>query len=223
MMNIRLCGFHLSNYHNKVRVALLEKGISFQEDSNMHPSQRDEFLALSPMGKVPYIEVEGMRIRESSVIFEYLEEAYPEKPLLPKHPLERARVRELMAFLELHLELVARRLYGAVFFGGKISDEAKAQVEADLKKGLRAFNMLAKFNPYVAGSEFTLADCAAGVHLPVIGIATRIAYQRDFLEDIPKAKEYLAMIKQRPAFAKVEADRKAAQELMLAKTMQGRR
>ncbi len=50
---LRLCGFHLSNYHNKVRLALLEKGIPFQEDTNVHPSQRDEYLAVSPMGKVP--------------------------------------------------------------------------------------------------------------------------------------------------------------------------
>jgi len=219
---IRLCGFHLSNYHNKVRIALLEKGISFQEDSNVHPSQRDEYLAVSPMGKVPYIELEdGVRIRESEVILEYLEEAYPEKPLLPKDPLARARVRELITFMELHMELVVRRLYGAVFFGGKVSDETRQEVEKDITRGIRAFKALAKFDPFVAGKELTLADCAAGVHLPLVTLATRIAYSRDYLEDVPQVKPYLAMLKQRPAFAKVDADRKAAQELLLAKTLQG--
>ena len=100
---IKLCGFRISNYHNKVRIALLEKGIAFDEDCEVHPSQKDDYLLKSPMGKVPYLEVDGVRIRESGVILEYLEESYPHKPLLPKEPLERARVRETVVFLELHL------------------------------------------------------------------------------------------------------------------------
>lgn len=219
---LRLCGFHLSNYHNKVRLALLEKGIPFQEDSNVHPSQRDEYLALSPMGKVPYLELEGgVRLRESEVILEYIEDAYPEKPLLPKDPIQRARVRELIAFMELHMELVVRRLYGAIFFGGKVSDETRQEVEKDITKGVRGFKALAKFDPFLAGKELTLADCAAACHLPLVTLTTRIAFSRDYLEDVPQVKGYLAMLKQRPFFAKVDADRKAAQELLMAKTMQG--
>ena len=218
---LRLCGFHLSNYHNKVRLALLEKGIPFQEDSNVHPSQHAEYLAVSPMGKVPYIEVEGMRLRESEVILEYIEEAYPEKPLLPRDPMARGRVRELITFMELHMELVVRRLYGAIFFGGKVSEETRQEVERDITKGVRAFKVLAKFDPYIAGKELTLADCAAACHLPLITLATRIAFSRDYLEDVPQVKPYLAMLKERPYFAKVDADRKAAQELLMANTMQG--
>jgi glutathione S-transferase len=93
---LKLCGFHLSNYHNKVRLALLEKGLPFEEDP-CSPSQKDEWLARSPMGKVPILELDGgRRIAESEVILEYLEEAYPQKPLLPKDPYERAKVRELV-------------------------------------------------------------------------------------------------------------------------------
>jgi glutathione S-transferase len=219
---LRLCGFHLSNYHNKVRLALLEKGIEFQEDSNVHPSQREEYLALSPMGKVPYIEVDGQRLRESGVILEYIEEKYPQNPLLPKDPMQRARVRELITFMELHMELVVRRLYGAVFFGGKVSDETRQEVEKDIAKGVRGFKALARFEPFVAGKELTLADCAAACHLPLVTLTTRIAFSRDYLEEVPQVKPYLAMLKQRPHFAKVDADRKAAQELLMAKTMQGR-
>jgi glutathione S-transferase len=41
---LKLCGFHLSNYHNKVRIVLLEKGIPFEEDATCKPSQQEEFL-----------------------------------------------------------------------------------------------------------------------------------------------------------------------------------
>ena len=207
---IRLCGFHVSNYHNKVRIALLEKGVAFEEDAGVKPSQKDEYLAKSPMGKVPYLEVDGTRIRESSVIMEYLEDAYPEKPLLPESPIERARVREIVIFLELHMELVVRRLYGGLFFGGRFSDETKQQVEKDITKGVRALKAVAKFEPFIGGSALSIADCAAFVHLPLVTLATKTAFGRDYLEDIPQVKPYLKMLGERPAFAKVNEDRKAA-------------
>lgn len=207
---LKLCGFHISNYHNKVRIALLEKDIPFEEDANVRPSQKDEYLAKSPMGKVPYLEVEGARVCESSAILEYLEETFPQKPLLPKDPLQRARVRELVIFIELHMELVVRRLYGGLFFGRSFSEETKLQVEKDIAKGVRALKAVAKFDPFIAGKELTIADCAAFVHLPLVSVATKTAFGRDFLEDIPQMKPYLKMLGERPAFAKVNEDRRAA-------------
>lgn len=207
---IRLCGFRISNYHNKVRIALLEKGIPFEEDENVKPSQEEDYLAKSPMGKVPYLEVGGTRLRESEVILEYLEDAFPQKPLLPKDSLERARVRELVTFIELHMELVVRPMYGPLFSGAALSDETKQQVEKDIAKGVRALKAVARFDPYIAGKVLTIADCAAFVHLPLVTLVTKTAFGRDFLEDIPQMKPYLKMLGERPAFAKVTEDRKAA-------------
>ena len=207
---LRLCGFPVSNYYNKVRIALLEKGVAFEEDENVKPSQEAGYLAQSPMGKVPYLEMDGTRIRESSAILEYLEDAFPHKPLLPKDPIERARVRELVIFIELHLELVARRMYGMLAGGKPVSDETRQRVEKDLGKGVRALKAVVKFEPFIAGKELTIADCAAFVHLPLVTLVTRNFFGRDFLEDIPQVKPYLKMLGERPAFAKVNEDRRAA-------------
>jgi glutathione S-transferase len=216
---LKLCGFHISNYHNKIRIALLEKGVPFEEDPGCSPSQKDEFLARSPIGKVPFLELEGgRRLAESEVIAEYLEEAYPQKPLLPKDPFARAKVRELVKFMELHLELVARRLYPQVFFGrGPASEQTLQAVQKDLAKGVRAFKTLIRFDPYIAGGELTLADCAAFVHLPLVSLTTRHAFGRDCLEDIAALKPYLKMLGERPAFRKVNEDRKAAQASLTKK------
>jgi glutathione S-transferase len=215
---LKLCGFHISNYHNKVRIALLEKGIEHVDDSGCKPSQKDEFLARSPMGKVPFLELDdGRRLAESEVILEYLEEAYPQKPLLPKDPWQRAKVRELITFMELHMELVVRRLYGSVFFGRPPSEEVKQAVEQDIAKGIRGFRALAKFDPYIAGQDLTLADCAAFVHLPLVSLTTKLAYGRDFLEEVPQVKPYLKTLGERPAFKRVNKDRKAAQAALAAK------
>jgi len=207
---IRLCGSHISNYHNKVRIALLEKGVAFEEDAGVKPSQEASYLAQSPMGKVPFLEVNGTRIRESSAILEYLEDAFPQKPLLPKDPIERARVRELVIFIELHLELVARRMYGMLAGGKPVSDETRQRVEKDLAKGVRALKAVVKFEPFIAGKDLTVADCAAFVHLPLVTLVTRNFFGRDFLEDIPQVKPYLKMLAERPAFARVNEDRRAA-------------
>jgi glutathione S-transferase len=193
-----------------VRIALLEKGIAHEEDAGIKPSQDAGLLARSPLGKVPFLDVDGRVLRESGVILEYLEDAYPQKPLLPADPLERARVREIVVFLELHLELVARRMYGMLGGGKPVSDETRARVEKDLAKGVRALQAVAKFEPYIAGGELSIADCAAFVHLPLVTLVTRNFFGRDFLEDIPKVKPYLKMLGERPAFAKVSEDRKAA-------------
>ena len=215
---LKLCGFRISNYHNKVRLVLLEKGIEHEEDASCTPKQSEEYLARSPMGKVPFLEVEGGgRLTESQVIGEYLEEAYPQKPLLPRDPLQRAKVRELVTHMELYLELPVRRTYGFVFFGRPVDEAVKQAVEKDLVKGVRAFKALARFAPYLAGPELTLADCAAFVHLPLVSLATKIGYGRDVLEDVPQLKDYLGMVGQRPAFKQVNEDRKVAQAAAMQK------
>lgn len=214
---LKLCGFAASNYYNKVKMQLMEKGVPFEEEL-VWASQKDEHLARTPIGKIPFIEVGGKQLAESQVIGEYIEDVYPEKPLLPEDPMARAKVRELIEFIELHLELVARRLYREAFFGGSVSEETKKEVERDLTKGVKAFKRLAKFSPYVAGAEFTLADCAAAQHLPLVSMATKRIYGRDFFEDFPQVGAYLKEMNARPSMVKVAEDRKANAKAMAETT-----
>src|SRR5712692_1368247 len=88
----------------------------------------DAYRAKNPTGKYPCLEIEdGSFLGESKVILNYLEDAYPDVPLLPENPLERARVRELMEVIDLYLEWPARSLYPEVFSAvGKVSDEVKS-------------------------------------------------------------------------------------------------
>jgi glutathione S-transferase len=64
----------------------------------------------------------------------------------------------------------------------------------------------------VAGAQFTMADCAALVHLPLISSTTKKIYGEDVLADLP-VQEYVAMMNARPAAQRVNADRKANSEL----------
>lgn len=214
---ITLCGFGVSNYYNKVKLSLLEKNVPFAE-AVVYPSQSDEVLAESPMGKVPFLRTPRGVLSESQVLTEFIEDSWPEPPLYPRDLFDRARCRELIEHIELHLELPARRLYAEAFFTGKASDETKQEVAPLLEKGLKSLTRLARFTPFVAGAEFTHADCAAWVHLPLISQATRKIYGRDFVDEfLPQAKTYLKLIGERPHAQKVNNDRKAAMEAYMAK------
>lgn len=210
---ITLCGFSLSNYYNKVKLVLLEKGIPFTEE-RVETGRRDEaLLQESPLGKVPFIRTPRGSLCESQAIVEYLEALQPEPPLMPADPWAQAKVRELTTFVELHLELVARELYAQAFFGGTVSQANQARVAKLLGKTIPGFKRLAKFSPYIAGDRFTQADCAAFVSLPLVGMAT----QRVLGEDLLLAhqvdwKGYTQFIGQRPSAQKVTADRKADSE-----------
>jgi glutathione S-transferase len=210
---LTLCGFGASNYHNKVKLALIEKGVAFEEEL-VWVGETDP--QASPLGKVPYLKTAQGTLCESSVMLEYIEQAHPAQPLMPKDPFAAAKVRELMTFLDLHLELVARNLYPEAFFGGKVSDSTKEKVGAQLEKNVAAFATLVAFKPFIAGSEMTLADCTAAVHLPLITAVSKTIYGRDFLADLP-VKEYMKMWSERPSMQRVHAERKASQALFMTR------
>ncbi|MDE2372226.1 MAG: glutathione S-transferase family protein [Burkholderiales bacterium] len=207
---ISLHGFTFSNYYNKVKLVLLEKGLPFEEVAVKPGSREEAVLAASPLGKVPYIRDDRGTLCESQVICEYLESRYPQPALMPADPYAAAKVRELITFIELHLELVARRLYPQAYFGGEVSAEVQAKVRHQLERSIPAFRRLARFAPYVAGEGFTLADCSAWTCLPAVGTATQNVLGTDLLLAAGVDwKAYAALIGERPAAARVAADRRA--------------
>jgi glutathione S-transferase len=206
---IKLCGFALSNYYNKVKFVLLEHGIPFEEVFVM-TSQEEALLAHSPLGKVPYIQTEHGDLCESQAIVEYLHARFPEKGIFSADPWEAAKQRELITFVDLHLELVVRDLYKEAFFGGTVTDATKGRVEKLLTRHIAGFRRLAKFDPYLRGANFGVADTAAFVSLPLVGMTTQIIYGRDFLLDAGVDwKRYVKAVGERPAAQRVTADRKA--------------
>ena len=204
---LTLCGFSASNYYNKVKLALLEKDVPFEE-KQVWTDRSPTLLEKSPLGKVPFFEIDGKVLFESQVMLDYVESAYPQKPLIPADPYEAARNRQLIQFMELHLELVARELYFEAFFGGKIADDVKVRVQKQLKRNIAAFGRIANFSPYISGSEFTMADCAATVHLPLIGMATKAIYGEDMMAAYP-VRDYMKLVGERATVKKVTEDRKA--------------
>ena len=207
---ITLCGFAVSNYYNKIKLVLLEKGVPFEERL-VYPWQRELFGGASPLGKIPFIETEHGGLSESQVILEYIEERYPERPLYPSDVFLRAQCRELIQHLELNGEWVARRLYKESFFGGSVSKDTKAEAKGRLDLGLEAAARLCSFSPYIGGAAFTAADCVAYVHFLMIRLTTEKIYGENMLNRcFPRLSNYMRVLDERPHFQRMMNESEAA-------------
>ena len=105
---IKLYGLRMSNYYSLTKAVLIEKGLDFEE-VKAPPTQKEDNLARTPMGKMPSIGVDGHYLSESFAIVNYLERIQPEPALLPEDPFEAAKALELAYHIKLDVELVARR------------------------------------------------------------------------------------------------------------------
>lgn len=200
---IKLYGTTISNYYSTARLALLEKGIPFEEVT-MFPSQEADILAINPMGKVPFIEVDGRFLSETNVMFDYFEDIEPEPALYPSEPWERAKTKELIRVVELYLDAPARRHIAAVYFGADVDPAMAKAVKPELDKGVRTLKALARFAPYIAGEVFTYADIAAYFQIRFTILHTKKVYDWDVCDDAPGLADYLEMLAGRPHVAAVD-------------------
>ncbi len=208
-----LHGSAISNYYNKVKLALLEKGVPFEEAYASTRSSDEAVLSASPLGKIPFVTTAEGALCESQPLLEWIESRWPSPPLLPADAFAAAKVRELTTFIDWHLEIVARQLYGSAFFGAPPLSEANSgRIKKQLVDNIAAFKRLAKFAPFVAGDQFTQADCAAFNHLPLVAMASKAVYGEDLLQAGGiDHRSYCKRVAERPSAQKVVLDRKAAQ------------
>lgn len=205
---ITLHGFPTSNYYNIVKHALLYKEIPFQE--HLIFTDNDKLLAVSPVGKVPAITTdEGVTLSESSVICDFIEEAYPDTPLYPESATERAVVRQIMKIAELYFELPSRRLIPYVFSGTEAPDAVKEEVRQVITRGIPALNRLCQFSPWIAGKELTMADIYMHYVNVVVKACASTQLDWDILAEIPGIKEWNDKMSQSDIAKKIDADRLA--------------
>ena len=202
---LKLYGFAVSNYFNMVRMTLAAKGLDF-EVVKTFPNQNPDWLSMSPMGKVPCLETEHGCIAETHVIVEYLDDQYPDNPVLPKGAYDKARARQLMHSLELYLELPARTCFPEAFFGGSVSDEVKETARVNLAKGIACLKRNGAFSPFVAGDNFTMADVIFQYSANLAGAASKRVLGMDLFADLPEAKALLKLIGERASAKQVAAD-----------------
>jgi glutathione S-transferase len=199
----------LSPYARKVRLVLSEKRLPHELTLEKVWERRPEYLEMNAAGTVPtLVEDNGLVVPDSSVICEYLDEAYPDTGLFGRTLAERIEVRRLAAWFDgkfavevtgnLYGEKHLRRLTGR----GNPDPAAIRTGYAAARYHLDYIGWLAETRKWLAGSVLSMADFAAAAHLSTL----------DFLGEVdwsvsPPAKEWYARMKSRPSFRGVLADR----------------
>lgn len=173
-------------YCARVRIVLAEKGLEYETvaiDLDTRPAWIVELNP--PSGRVPVLEEEGLVIPESVVLMEYLEERYPDPPLLPADPAERALARLAIwrfdEFGDPYYDLYFKRPSGSV-----------ERVEARLE----ALDRRLEERPYLGGQTYGLADIA---YVPwILRLAPRVGVDVSPYESI---SSWLSRLLERPAVA----------------------
>ena len=171
-------------YCARVRIVLAEKGIEYETvviDLDDRPAWIYE---KNPTGRVPVLEEDTFLLPESAVIDEYLNERYPEPPLLPDDPAERALVRmRIFRFDDLS------KPYYAVRRG---DDNARARLDRELAK----LDAWLQGQPFLTGNDFGLADIA---YVPwILRARDRMGVE---LTDFPALGDWLSRLEGRPSIA----------------------
>ncbi|KMN37558.1 MULTISPECIES: glutathione S-transferase family protein [Chromobacterium] len=216
---IKLYGAALSPYYNKVKIALLEKGVNFQEILTA-PSQQEELLAKSPMGKIPFVEVGGHAMAESSVILEWLEDAYPTASLLPPTPNGRAHARQLSAILDLYVLMPALPLYRHWLFGSPLEANAVDTARQQVARGLAAAGQMLDYGPWACGEDFSHADISAACILPALAQMSQALLGEDITAAFPERDSYLQQLSARKSVNRCWSEREAALSAFRARQQQ---
>ena len=194
---IKLYDFKSSPNSQRVKVVLEEKKLPFEIvpiDLRKGEQKTPEFLKLNPYGKVPVLTDGDTVLYESCIINEYLEEKYPDPPLMPADLGKRAKARILIDYGLAHLDGPYQKLRQELMKEPK--EQSEPVIEAaknDLRKLLQRFENEIGDQPYLLG-EFSLADA---------DLITRFTRLEGFgvLPDpsLPRLSKYLERMKERPS------------------------
>jgi len=162
----------LSPYARKVKICLYEKGVPF-ERRFVNPYEPDapdfqEFVKASPRLEVPVLVDGEVRVFDSTIMADYVEERFPEPALFPKDPAERARVRMLEEICDTELEAVNWGVMEVMFFRRATGTQAERILATAREQHARLFARLERElegRPWMNGARFGRGDAAVYPHV----------------------------------------------------------
>lgn len=194
---IKLYDFKSSPNCQRVKIVLAEKNLPYDIapiDLRAHEQKTPEYLKLNPYGKVPVLTDDATVLYESLIINEYLDEKYPNPPLMPEDPAKRAKARILIDYGMGHFDAPYQRLRMELM---KDAKEQNQQVIATAKAELK--KLLQRLEDEIGEQQFLLGDFSL-VDADLLPRFTRLE-GFGVLPDpsLPRLQKYLERVKARPS------------------------
>ena len=217
---LKLYQTYLSPFPTRVRLLLYVKGIEVEmiEPPGIHDQRSKEpYYEVNPIGRVPALQLEDGRVLpESEVICEYLEERYPQPPMLPADPWGRAQVRLLSRISDIYIVMAMLPLFNMVALPpAKWDQEAIGKHLAEIDESLGFLEEYIGTQGYAWGETITTAD---GTLAPILLLTAEwlpIFRGPDLLATRPKLAAYWQAIQQDEHCARViEETRRAVRSAM---------
>ncbi|MGB7126035.1 MAG: glutathione S-transferase family protein [Methylovirgula sp.] len=206
---MRLYSENQSPFSAPVRIAIYAKALDVEIVAPPGGLRSAEYHRINPLGTIPCLMLDdGTRLPESTAIMEYLEEKFPDPPLLPVSPEARAQVRLLQRIGELHITTQTVEL--AQLSDTAASDETAANRLTKIVRGLSALQNILTGDTFAAGPNLTLADCQLA---PALFRVPRVAgafMNRDLIGAYPKVAHYVETSRRHKAVARVLEEMGAA-------------
>jgi glutathione S-transferase len=202
--HLKLYSTPVSPFAARMRLSLLHKGLEF-EDLGLPACglKGAEFLRINPMGRIPVMILEDQTvIPESETILDYLEDTYPQPPLLLANPIRNAMMRTVIRVLDSYVSPALIRLFSHLDPQDRIVTLANAECQK-LLEGIGYLDHYVDDASYAVDGCLTLADCCL---LPTLWLCNVIAPQFGITEPLtsaPRLEGYLKKARDVPLLAHV--------------------
>ena len=207
-----------SNFGAKVLTAVAIKGVGDHIEVQEPPGglRSDAYRSVVPTGQVPALVDDDLMISESEAIVEYLNEAFPDPPLLPADLKQRARARFLSRFHDIHFEPPIRKLFWQVPERTRNLSRIEETFGA-IRVQLERFNRLATPDPYLVGDQVSLAECGFPATLMYVDLfADLFGHEVDYASHILRWRETLTAT---PGVREILAETDAAGHAWLSRKL----
>lgn len=188
---MKLYGSIGSPYVARVVLAAVAKGLDLPVTAPPGGGiKSDEFKLINPLGKMPAIEDQGRHLIESMVILEYLDDAYPQKPLLPANAMDRAQVRLLGRLCDSYFLPQFNPLFRNLKPATRNSADVDVAVAA-MRKSIGEIEHYAHASgPFLAGGTLSQADCALAPMVQMGFIVLAVYGVTDLLVAVPRLSRW---------------------------------
>lgn len=208
MSEINVYGIPGSPFLRSVEITLSEKGLTYGLHA-LKPGEhkQPEYLARHPFGRIPAFDHDGFALYETQAIIRYVDEYFPQPPLAPGDPQQRARMNQVIGIIEWYFfpkaaaPIAFNRIIGPRLLGLAADEAAIAEAMPMARTCFAELERLLGEGRHFGGEQISIADIMLGAQLDLFGECPE---GRELIDGISNLRPWLERMRERPSFVATE-------------------